>query len=142
MDFVTRLPCSIGNTVILTIVDRLSKIADFIVLLKLPSAKETAQLLVQHVFHLHGLPVDVLSDRGPQFSCAFWAEFYKPVGTTPVCDLVSTHSSMGRQRGKITIGPLLLPTRWVRKCGSPPSIFHFKCRFIPSSTFPRSSWPV
>ncbi|XP_056289619.1 vascular endothelial growth factor A-A isoform X3 [Pseudoliparis swirei] len=34
---------------------------------KLPSALETSQLLTQHVFRLHGIPADIVSDRGPQF---------------------------------------------------------------------------
>ncbi|KAI2646324.1 Transposon Tf2-6 polyprotein [Labeo rohita] len=54
------------------VVDRFSKAVHFIPLLKLPSAWETAQLMVDHVFHLHGLPVDVVSDRGPQFASQFW----------------------------------------------------------------------
>ena len=45
MDFVTGHPKSQGNTVILTIVDRFSKSAHFIPLPKLPSSKETAQIL-------------------------------------------------------------------------------------------------
>lgn len=36
MDFITGLPCSGGNSVILTIVDRFSKMAHFIPLLMLP----------------------------------------------------------------------------------------------------------
>ncbi|KAI2645969.1 Transposon Tf2-6 polyprotein [Labeo rohita] len=55
-DFV--LACS-GNTVVLTVVDRFSKAAHFIPLPKLPSAKETAVTVVDHVFRIHGLPIDV-----------------------------------------------------------------------------------
>ena len=62
LDFVTGLAPSDGNTVILTVVDWFSKTAHFIPLPKLPSAKETAQLMVQHVFRIHGLPVDMVSD--------------------------------------------------------------------------------
>ncbi|KAJ8004362.1 hypothetical protein DPEC_G00158380 [Dallia pectoralis] len=40
----------------------------FIPLPKLPSAKETAVIMVQHVVHIHGLPVDVASSR-------FWRAF-------------------------------------------------------------------
>lgn len=72
VDLVTGLPCSGGNSVIFTIVYRFSKMAHFVPLPKLLSAKENAQLLVQHVFHLHVLPLDVVSDRGPQFSSVFW----------------------------------------------------------------------
>ncbi len=64
LDFVTALPPSLGNTVVLTVVDRFSKAAHFIPLPKLPSAKETATTVVDHVFRIHGLPADVVSDRG------------------------------------------------------------------------------
>ncbi|KAF7647278.1 hypothetical protein LDENG_00174850, partial [Lucifuga dentata] len=82
VDFVTGLPPSSGNTVILTIVDRFSKAAHFVPLPKLPSAKETAQLMVYHVFRLHGLPLNIVSDRGPQFSSRFWRSFCKLLGAT------------------------------------------------------------
>lgn len=82
VDFVTGLPSSRGNTVILTIVDRFSKMTHFVPLSKLPSAKETAQLILLHVFRLHGLPIDVVSDRGPQFTSAFWKEFCRLLGAT------------------------------------------------------------
>ncbi|KAG1938716.1 retrotransposable element [Pimephales promelas] len=82
LDFITGLPASAGNTVILTVVDRFSKSAHFIPLAKLPSAKETAQIMVNHVFRLHGLPTDVVSDRGPQFSSQFWKEFCRLIGAT------------------------------------------------------------
>ncbi len=74
LDFVSGLPPSKGNTVILTVVDRFSKAVYFIPLPKLPSARETTQLMVDHVFRLHGLLVDVVSDRGPQFASRFWKE--------------------------------------------------------------------
>ncbi|KAL0161469.1 hypothetical protein M9458_045194, partial [Cirrhinus mrigala] len=75
-DFVTGLPPSRGNTVILTVVDRFSKAVHFIPLLKLPSARETAQLMTDHVFRLHGLPTDVVSDRGPQFTSRLSSGFH------------------------------------------------------------------
>uniref|UniRef100_A0A3B3DGY8 Gypsy retrotransposon integrase-like protein 1 n=1 Tax=Oryzias melastigma TaxID=30732 RepID=A0A3B3DGY8_ORYME len=82
MDFVTGLPSSAGNTTILTVVDRFSKMAHFIPLPKLPSAKEMAEILVQHIFRLHGFPRDIVSDRGPQFIARFWAEFCRLLGVT------------------------------------------------------------
>ena len=62
MDFITGLPPSSGNTTILTVVERLSKMAQFVPLPKLPLAKETAQRLLTHVVRLHGIPVDVVHD--------------------------------------------------------------------------------
>lgn len=64
-------------------VDRFSKgKAHFAALPKLPSAKEMAQLVLQHIFRIHGLPLDVVSDRGPQFTSAFWREFCSLIGAT------------------------------------------------------------
>lgn len=82
LDFVTGLPLSNKHTTILTVVDRFSKIAHFVPLPKLPSAKETAELVLLHVFRLHGFPTDVVSDRGPQFTSVFWREFCTLIGAT------------------------------------------------------------
>lgn len=82
LDFVTGLPPSQGNTVILVVVDRFSKAARFIPLPKLPTAKETAELLMNHVFRIFGIPLDIVSDRGPQFSSRFWGAFCRLIGAT------------------------------------------------------------
>ncbi|KAI7799341.1 Pol polyprotein, partial [Triplophysa rosa] len=82
--FVTGLPPSGGNTVILTVVDRFSKAVHFIPLPKLPSARETSQLVVDHVFRLHGLATNVVSDRGPQFTSRFWKEFCRQIGASTI----------------------------------------------------------
>uniref|UniRef100_A0A3Q2QFS9 Gypsy retrotransposon integrase-like protein 1 n=1 Tax=Fundulus heteroclitus TaxID=8078 RepID=A0A3Q2QFS9_FUNHE len=80
MDFVTGLPPSDGYTVILTIVDRFSKMVHLVPLSKLPSAKEMGLILAKEVFRLHGLPSDIVSDRGPQFVARYWQEFCAMLG--------------------------------------------------------------
>uniref|UniRef100_A0A9J7Y6K0 Gypsy retrotransposon integrase-like protein 1 n=1 Tax=Cyprinus carpio carpio TaxID=630221 RepID=A0A9J7Y6K0_CYPCA len=82
LDFVVGLPPSSGNTVVLTVVDRFSKAVHFVPLPKLPSAKETARVVIDHVFRIHGLPEDVVSDRGPQFVSHFWREFCRQIGAS------------------------------------------------------------
>ena len=67
LDFVTGLPPSQGMTTVLTIVDRFSKMAHFIPLPKLPDARETAEIVLQHVFRLHGLPKTSFQTEGPSF---------------------------------------------------------------------------
>ncbi|KAI3359008.1 hypothetical protein L3Q82_015392 [Scortum barcoo] len=67
LDFVTGLSPFNGNSVILTIVDHFSKATHFVALAKLPTARETADLVTVHVIRLHGIPTDFVSDRGPQF---------------------------------------------------------------------------
>ncbi len=82
MDFVIGLPTSQGNKVILVVVDRFSKACQLIPLPKLPSAPQTAEIVLQHVFRLHGFPQDVVSDRGPQFASRFWKAFCQLIGAT------------------------------------------------------------
>ncbi|KAI3370656.1 hypothetical protein L3Q82_007222 [Scortum barcoo] len=82
LDFVTGLPPSNGKTVILTIVDRFSKAAHFVALAKFPTARETADLLTNHVVRLHGIPRDIVSDRGPQFISQVWKSFCTGLGAS------------------------------------------------------------
>ena len=79
VDFVTGLPPSEGKTVILTILDRFSKAVHFVPLSKLPSALETAKLLVLHVFKIHRIPVDIVYNRGPQFILQVWKAFCRAI---------------------------------------------------------------
>lgn len=39
-------------------------------------------MVLEHVFRIHGLPQDIVSDRGPQFSATFWKEFCHLLGAT------------------------------------------------------------
>ena len=73
MDFITDLPQSQGvYDSILVVADRLTKMSHFIHCKKSISALETTNLLIKNVFRLHGLPDDVISDRGPHFTSKFW----------------------------------------------------------------------
>lgn len=72
LDVITGLTVSEGIIVIMTVVDHFSKMAHFIPLAKLPSAEQTAELMIHGVFQLHGFPTDNVSDRGPQFRACFW----------------------------------------------------------------------
>ena len=82
MDFVTGLPPSQGHTTILVVVDRFSKACRCIPLPKLPSAKENAGKVIEHVFRVFGIPQDIITDRGPQFTSRFWRAFCRLLGTT------------------------------------------------------------
>lgn len=82
VDFVTSLPPSKGNTTILTIIDRLSKAVHFMPLAKLPYALENAHLLVIHVFQLHNILQDTVSDRGPKFTLQVWKASCQALGAS------------------------------------------------------------
>src|SRR5690349_3402634 len=72
VDFVTGLPKSEGYDVICNVVCRLTKQRHLITCHMTCTTEDFAQLFLDNVFHLHGLPVDIVSDRGPQFIVKFW----------------------------------------------------------------------
>ncbi|KAI2643996.1 Transposon Tf2-6 polyprotein [Labeo rohita] len=77
IDFVTDLPHSDEFTTILVIIDRFSKSCRLIPMKGLPTAMETALALFNHVFRVYGLPEDIVSDRGTQFTSQVWKAFCK-----------------------------------------------------------------
>lgn len=54
-------------TTILVVVNRLTKVASFILVKGVPNAEQTADLMAQKVFKLHGIPGDIASNRRVQF---------------------------------------------------------------------------
>ena len=56
--------------------------AQIIPLPKLPSAKETEEVVLSNVFHIHDFPKDIVSDCGPQFISQFWKAFCALLGAT------------------------------------------------------------
>uniref|UniRef100_A0A3B3SXI1 Gypsy retrotransposon integrase-like protein 1 n=1 Tax=Paramormyrops kingsleyae TaxID=1676925 RepID=A0A3B3SXI1_9TELE len=77
LDFLTDLPCSQGHTVILTIVDCFSRMCRLLPPPKLPSATKLAELLFAWVFCYYGIPENIVSDRGPQFTSRVFRAFCK-----------------------------------------------------------------
>ncbi len=82
IDFATDLPSSNGFTTILVVIDRFSKACKLIPLRGLPTALETAEALFQLVFRNFGIPEDIVSDRGPQFTSRVWHAFFRLLGVT------------------------------------------------------------
>ncbi|MCO5578620.1 hypothetical protein L7F22_032464 [Adiantum nelumboides] len=82
MDFIVTLPkSSKDNTQILVIVDRFSKMANFIPCRITASAPDIASLFIQHIFRIRGLPKSIVSDRDPKFTRHFWTSLFKSLGT-------------------------------------------------------------
>jgi hypothetical protein len=81
MDFITVLPKSGKKSVNMVIVDILSKYAHFCTLQHSFIASTVAQIFMDQVFKLHGMPHSIVSYRNPTFTSNFWQEMFKIQGT-------------------------------------------------------------
>ena len=72
MDLVTDLPESNGFTAIIVFVGKLTKMVHLAGCKMEVTAMEYAQIFVDNVFWLHGLPEVIISDQYPRFTGKFW----------------------------------------------------------------------
>ncbi|KAK8957341.1 hypothetical protein KSP39_PZI000693 [Platanthera zijinensis] len=82
MDFIEGLPKSQGKSVILVVVDKLSKYGHFLALSHPYSGETVAELFAKEIVRLHGVPRSIISDRDPVFVSQFWTELFRLQGTT------------------------------------------------------------
>ena len=72
MDFVTSLPRSPkGHEAIWVIVDRMTKTTHFIPIKMTYSLDQLAQIYIDKIVSLHGVPASIVSDRDPRFTSKF-----------------------------------------------------------------------
>src|SRR5882724_2780611 len=71
VDVITELPQSHGYDAIMVIIDRLSKCAHTVPTTLDVTTSGITQLFRDHVWKLHGLPEEVISDQGTQFMSNF-----------------------------------------------------------------------
>ncbi len=77
MDFIVDLLKSKSFDSVFVVVDRLTKMAHFMPCNKTIIGKETARLFLENVYKYHGLPDDIIFDRGTQFTSKFWQSLFK-----------------------------------------------------------------
>ncbi|KAE8658923.1 hypothetical protein F3Y22_tig00116965pilonHSYRG00306 [Hibiscus syriacus] len=82
MDFITGLPLSQGKSVIMVVVDRLTKYGHFLALPPHFTSAIVANVFVSEVVCLHGIPVEIVPDRDTHFMTDFWCELHHLKGTT------------------------------------------------------------
>lgn len=119
LDFVMGLQPSKRNTVVMTVVDRFSKMVQFVPLAKFTLCKQTAEVMIISVFRIHCLLSDVISDRGLQFVALFWKVFWSLLGASVSLSSGSnghrTHKP--RVRDVFTLSMLARACLLIKVCG-------------------------
>ena len=82
MDFITGLPRTRRHhDSIWVIIDRMTKSSRFLAVKTTYSAEDYAKLYLTEIVRLHGVPLSIISDRGPQFTSHLWKSFQKGLNT-------------------------------------------------------------
>ena len=63
------------------IVDRLTKSAHFLLVSNDDPLDKLAQLDVEEIVRLHGVPISIVLDRDPRFTSRFWSSLQDAMGT-------------------------------------------------------------
>lgn len=82
MDSVSGLPrTSSRNNAIWVIVDKLTKLANFLAMKMTFRLDKLAKLYIREIVRLHGVSTSIVSDRDPRFTSKFWKHFQFYVST-------------------------------------------------------------
>jgi hypothetical protein len=81
MDFITGLPKSERKSVIMVIVDRMTKYTHICALSHPFKASTVATAFMETIQKLHGSPKIIVSDRDPIFTIHLWTELFSCLGT-------------------------------------------------------------
>jgi transposase InsO family protein len=65
----------------MVVVDHISRYAHLCSLQHPFTASTVAQLFMDHIFKLHGMPYSIFSDQDPTFTGNFWQELFRLQGT-------------------------------------------------------------
>ena len=77
MDFITDPPELETSNAFLVVIDRLTKMSHFILCRKDIKTKQFKMLFLNNIYRLHGLPVDITTDRETLFTRELWKETTK-----------------------------------------------------------------
>jgi hypothetical protein len=81
LDYLTHLHVSNGFDSVLIVVDHQTRMVHFLPCIESVTTEETANLFLQGVYRLYGLPRVVVSDRDPIFASGFWKTLWRRLGT-------------------------------------------------------------
>jgi len=103
VDFIEGLPCLGAANCVMVIVDKFTKFAHFVPLLHPFTAQQVAQVFLDNIYRLHGMPTHIISDRDRIFTSHFWKELFCLAGTK-LCMSSAYHPQSDVQ------------TEWVNQC--------------------------
>ena len=63
------------------VVDKLTKVSDFILVKSTHKTDDIAKIFMKEIFKLHGFPKGIVSDRDVKFTSNFWKGFFANLGT-------------------------------------------------------------
>ncbi|KAJ9512244.1 hypothetical protein QJQ45_012797 [Haematococcus lacustris] len=111
MDFIGPLPpTSHGYDMVVTVVDKLSKMLHLIPTTATVTAPDIAKLFFDHVFKHHGLPEAIISDRDPKFTSDFWTSLFHLTGTRLLMSSAYHPQTDGQsERANRTVEDMLRP---------------------------------
>jgi hypothetical protein len=81
MDFIVGLPKSGNKSIIMVVIDHLSRYAHFYSLQYPFTASIVAQIFMDQVFKIHGMSHSIIFYHDPTFTNNFWKELFKLQGT-------------------------------------------------------------
>ena len=110
MDFIVELPLAGSYDAVLDTMDCITKMAHFPPMTSNITMEQTTQLYYQHVWKLHRVPEDIVSDRSPQFVSHFMRCLSQKLEIQGIGRQPTSHSRVVRWNG--------LTERWNSICES------------------------
>ena len=83
MDFMTDLPECQRFDAIMVVVDRFTKMAHFTPCTKTITSEQCVDMFIDRVVRHHGIPENIITDRGAVFDSKFWKTFWTTLQTKP-----------------------------------------------------------
>ncbi|GBE77187.1 Transposon Ty3-G Gag-Pol polyprotein [Sparassis crispa] len=80
MDFVSPFPRLKGYDYLWVVIYRLTSMVHLVPVNTTSMASDIAELYVQEIVRLHGMPESIVSDRDSKFTSKFWCELYRLLG--------------------------------------------------------------
>jgi transposase InsO family protein len=142
MDFIVGLPnTSLSHDSIWVIVDRLTKTAHFLPVHTTYNAKKYAEIYLDQIVHLHGVPKTIISDRGAQFVARFWEQLQHALGTKLIRSSAYHPQTDGQTERVNQILEDMLRACVLSMTRTGTNVYHWQNSHTTTAIKPVSRWP-